>query len=162
MMPLDSSSIVATSRRAELRVGPDRLVLEVDDELVAVGQACAVERVAAPELVADVDVQLARGGAAVLLSLDVGRVALVEPAHRALPREQAQPRQLLRVAVHGHAEVTSLVAVLLVGEVDLAVIAAIRPAVEELPRGRQVARAEPVQRAVWPAEGAPGVEEWVA
>ena len=134
--------VVLAVGRAELDVVGDRLVLQIDDELVAVGQARTVEGVAAAELAADVHPQLAGVGGAVLLALQVRHVALVEADEGVLPREQAEPRQLLRLAVRGHAEVAAAVAVLLVGEVDLAVVAAVGLAVVELTGRRQVAGAE--------------------
>ena len=122
--------VVLPVGRAELSVGRDGLVLEVHHELVPVGQAGTVERVATPQLASHVHVQLA--GGRVLLSLGVGHVALVEADDRVLPGEQPEPRQLLRLPVGRNAEGTALVAVLLVAEVDLAVVAAAALPVVEL------------------------------
>jgi hypothetical protein len=104
--------------------------VEVHNELFAVRQPGPVERIAAVLLFAHVHMQLAQRR--VLLALDEGHVPLVQSDKRVLPCEQAQSRQLLSLAVRRGAEVASHVAVLLVREVDLAVVASIRLAVVEL------------------------------
>ena len=118
-------------------------IVERDDVLPAVLQAGTGGRPARRDLAPDVRVQLARS--VVLVAHDQRRVTGVVRSQRVLPREQSETRQLPRVAIGIHGEGAAFVAVLLVGEVELAQIALARPPVEQLVGLGEAARAEAVE-----------------
>ncbi len=139
---------------AEAGIAAHRLVDQVEHRADAVREAGTVERVAPAALDALVDPQLAERA---VLAADRHRgVRAVVRRHRVLPREQAEPRQLLGRPVLEHSERAALVAVLLVGEVDAAVVAAIAATALELPPGAERRRAEARERVALSGEHVAG------